>query len=125
MFSSLACRGDFSAPAALAVTSLASGKLDRCRLSRVLDYIHANLEGNLSLDILASIACLSRFHFARAFGQTIGQSRLERAKVSLSHGERPLIAIALALSFSSHANFARAFRQAPGQFRSRASIATT
>jgi AraC family transcriptional regulator len=103
--------------------------LDRRRLSRVLDYIEANLEGDLSLERMATIACLSRFHFARAFRQAVGQSphryvsakRLERAKALLIHGDRPLVDIALALSFSSQANFARAFRLAtglaPGQYR--------
>lgn len=103
--------------------------LDRRRLSRVLDYIEANLEGSLTLDELASIACLSRFHFARSFKAAVGQSphqyvsakRLERAKELLISGDRPLVDIALALNFSSQANFSRAFRQmtgrAPGQFR--------
>ena len=95
----------------------------------MLDYIGANLEGDLSLERMAMIACLSRFHFARAFRQAVGQSphryvsakRLERAKALLIHGDRPLVDIALALSFSSQANFARAFMQAtglaPGQYR--------
>ena len=48
--------------------------LDRRKLSRVLDYIEANLEGDLTLDSMASIACLSRFHFSRAFKRAIGQS---------------------------------------------------
>jgi AraC family transcriptional regulator len=103
--------------------------LDGRRLSRVLDYIEANLEGNLTLDELASIACLSRFHFARAFKAAIGQpphqfvsaKRLQRAKDLLTRGDRSLVDIALALNFSSQANFSRAFRQmtgrAPGQFR--------
>jgi AraC family transcriptional regulator len=103
--------------------------LDRRRLLRVLDYIEANLEGDLSIERMATIACLSRFHFSRAFRQAVGQSphryvsakRLERAKTLLMHGDRPLVDIALALSFSSQANFARAFRQAtglaPGQYR--------
>jgi AraC family transcriptional regulator len=103
--------------------------LDRRRLYRVLSYIEANLEGDLSIERMAEIACLSRYHFARAFRQAIGQSphryvsakRLERAKALLMHGDRTLVDIALALSFSSQANFTRAFRQAtgraPGQFR--------
>ena len=103
--------------------------LDRRKLSRVLNYIEANLEGDLRLERMAEIACLSRYHFARAFRQAVGQSphryvsakRLERAKALLMHGDRPLVDIALALSFSSQANFTRAFRQAtgqaPGQFR--------
>jgi AraC family transcriptional regulator len=104
--------------------------LDRRRLSRVLDYIEANLEGDLTLDRMASIACLSRHHFARAFKQAVGQpphryvsaKRLERAKASLI-GDRPLVDIALALGFSDQASFTRAFRQAtgqaPGQYRLR------
>jgi AraC family transcriptional regulator len=98
---------------------------------RVLEYIEANLEGDLSIERMAAIACLSRFHFARSFRQAVGQSphryvsakRLERAKALLMHGDRPLVDIALSLSFSSQANFTRAFTQAtgqaPGQFRQR------
>jgi AraC family transcriptional regulator len=103
--------------------------LDRRRLSRVLDYIDANLEGNLTVDRLAGIACLSRFHFARAFKAAVGRSphrhvsarRLERAKAWLKRGDRSLVDIALSLQFSCQANFTRAFRQAtgqtPGQYR--------
>ena len=109
--------------------SLARGALDRRRLQRVLDYIESNLEGDLNLDVMASIACLSRYHFARAFKLAVGQPphryvsarRLDRAKALLIQGDRPLVDIALALSFSDQANFSRAFRQAtglaPGQFR--------
>ena len=97
--------------------------LDRRRLLRVLDYIEANLEGDLSIDRMASIACLSRYHFARAFRQAVGQPphryvsarRLERAKALLTRGDRPLVDIALSLGFSGQANFTRAFRQATGQ----------
>jgi AraC family transcriptional regulator len=97
--------------------------LDRRRLSRVLDYIDANLEGNLTLDNLASIACLSRFHFARAFKAATGQSphrhvsakRLQRAKALLILGDQSLVDIALSLNFSCQANFTRAFRQVTGQ----------
>jgi AraC family transcriptional regulator len=103
--------------------------LDQRRLFRVLDYIDTNLEGDLSLERMATIACLSRYHFARAFRQAVGKSphryvsakRLERAKALLIHGDRPLVDIALSLRFSSQANFTRAFRQAtgqaPGQYR--------
>ena len=102
---------------------LARGGLDRRRLFRVLDYIEANLEGGLTLDDMASIAALSRYHFARAFRQAVGQSphryvsarRLERAKQLLTSGDQPLVDIALSLSFSSQANFTRAFKQATGQ----------
>jgi AraC family transcriptional regulator len=108
----------------------ASGRkaLDPRRLTRVLDYIEAHLESDLTIDCLASVACLSQFHFARAFKAAIGQSphryisgkRLERAK-ALLRGDRSLVDIALALNFSCQANFTRAFRQmmgqTPGQYR--------
>jgi len=112
-----------------AVVVLSSGALDRRRLQRVLDYVEANLEGDLTLDLMASIACLSRYHFSRAFRQAVGlpphryvsDRRLDRAKALLLQGDRSLVDIALSLSFSNQANFTRAFKQAtgqaPGQFR--------
>ncbi|WP_316396269.1 AraC family transcriptional regulator [Bradyrhizobium sp. 33ap4] len=113
----------------------AKGRLDRRRLFRVLDYIDGHLECDLTLDEMASVACLSRFHFARAFKQAVGQSphryviarRLERAEVLLTEGETALVEIALSLRFSSQANFSRAFRQstgmAPGQYRREVTVA--
>jgi AraC-like DNA-binding protein len=97
------------APTTQSIGSSAKGRLDRRRLFRVLDYIDCHLEGDLTLDSMASIACLSRFHFARAFRQAVGQSprryviarRLERAKVLLIEDDAPLVEIALALRFSS------------------------
>ena len=91
--------------------------------------LEVNLEGDLTIDHLASIACLSRFHFARVFKAAIGQfphqyvsaKRLERAKALVIRGDQTLVDIALALNFSCQANFTRAFRRAtgqtPGQFR--------
>ena len=111
------------------VVPFIKGALDRRRLQRVLDFIETNLEGDLTLDHMASVACLSRFHFARAFKEAVGQSphryvsakRLNRAKALLMQGDRSLVDIALSLSFCSQANFTRAFKQAtgrtPGQFR--------
>ena len=118
-----------SPPSARTFSRITQKGLDRRRLFRVLDYIEANLEAELTLGQLAGIACLSRFHFARAFKAAVGQSphqcvsakRLERAKVLLTRGDRSLIDIALTLSFSCQANFTRAFRQAtgltPGEYR--------
>jgi AraC family transcriptional regulator len=103
--------------------------LDRRRLTRVKEYIEANLEGDLTIAQLAKIASLSRFHFARAFKAAVGESphqyvsarRLERAKELLIRNDQPLIDIAIALNFSSQANFTRAFHRGtgmtPGQYR--------
>ncbi len=111
-----------ASPSRLATPAVGEG-LDRRRLARVLDYIEANLEGDLTVARLASVACLSQFHFARAFKAAVGQSphrhvgarRLEHAKELLCDSDRALVDIALALRFSCQANFTRAFRRATGQ----------
>jgi AraC family transcriptional regulator len=110
-----------ASPSGLVTTAVGEG-LDRRRLVRVLDYIEANLEGDLTVARLASVACLSEFYFARAFKAAVGESphrhvsarRLERAKDLLSDADRALVDIALALRFSCQANFTRAFRRATG-----------
>ena len=124
------------ASAASSASRIIAEGLDRRRLHRVLDHVEANLEGKITLDSMASVACLSRYHFSRAFKKATGQSphryvsgrRLERAKILLSKGGRSLVDIALALSFSNQANFNRAFTkatgQAPGQFRTANSVAS-
>jgi len=105
-----------------------TGKLDPRRLNRVLEYIHAHLGNALDIRGMASTANLSRFHFARAFKASTGQTpyqyvsakRLAQAKVLLTQNQ-PLAEIALALNFSSQANFTRAFRRefgiTPGRYR--------
>lgn len=101
---------------------LSNQGLDRRRLIRVTEYIEANLEGDLTIAALAKVACLSRFHFARAFKAAVGKSphqyvsahRLERAKELLRREDRSVLDIAIALNFSSQANFTRAFHRGTG-----------
>lgn len=96
--------------------------LDSRRLLRVLEAIDAGLEEDLSLAYLASVACLSQFHFARAFKSSMGMPphqyvsarRLERAKDLIMTAVLPLSQIAASLGFSSQANFNRAFKTATG-----------
>jgi AraC family transcriptional regulator len=107
--------------------------LDRRRLQRVQAFIEAHLEEDITVAALASTACLSRFHFTRAFKTATGRSphkcisdrRLELAKYLLAGDDRSLADIAAACRFSSQANFSRAFRRAtgltPGQYRARRS----
>jgi hypothetical protein len=44
------------------------------RINRVIDYIEANLAGDLSLDTLASVAAFSPFHFHRIFKTMVGEN---------------------------------------------------
>lgn len=41
--------------------------LEDARVNRVIDYMHAHLDTEISIDDLAAVACLSPFHFARLF----------------------------------------------------------
>ena len=90
------------------------------RINRVIDYITANLDGDLSLARLAREASFSPFHFHRVFqamvGETLGdfirRIRLERAAMLLvMHPTRSITGIALDCGFSGSAAFARAFRE--------------
>lgn len=105
--------------------------LDKKRLDRVREFIDANLDNDISVDELAGVACLSKFHFIRAFKAASGISphsyvshlRLERAKLLLRLGQMSLQDIALTCRFSSQSNFTKAFRRVvgvpPGQYRQR------
>jgi AraC family transcriptional regulator len=108
---------------------IASHQLDQIRLRRVLDYIAHHLDQDMTVARLASVACLSPFHFARMFRAAtnvsphryVSQLRLGRAMVLLTAGQRSLVDIALSCQFSSQASFNRAFRRAtgvtPGEYR--------
>jgi len=110
--------------------------LDYYRLQRVFEFIEAHLQDDITVETLASTACLSRFHFARAFKAATGKAphqfisvkRLELAKSLLTEGRRSLMDVALICHFSSQANFSRAFHRAtgitPGQYRAMATWPT-
>jgi AraC family transcriptional regulator len=100
----------------------AGHRLDVRRVRRVLDFMAAHIEDEVGLSNLAEAACLSPFHFSRAFAATLGvpphrylsNMRLERAKTLLSLGATPIAEVAVACCFSSQSNFTRAFRRATG-----------
>lgn len=92
------------------------------RLRRVIDFIEANLAGQLTLELLAHVAGLSVFHFARVFRQSTGFSpyryvserRLLRAQRLLMATGLPVHEIAQACGYPRHANFSAAFARARG-----------
>jgi AraC family transcriptional regulator len=106
---------------ACASTESSSPSFDQVRLRRVLDYIAANIDDDITLVNLAGIAGYSSFHFARKFTLAMGISphryisrvRLESAMAELA-GKLPLAEIALNAHFSSQASFTRAFHRATG-----------
>ena len=114
------------------LTPLASGRgLSRERLGRVLDYIEANLEHELTLVQVAEVACLTPTHFSRTFKLAAGaglsrfvtQRRVARAKTLLGQPRISLAAIAQAAGFNDQSYFTSVFRRetgmTPGQFRAR------
>jgi AraC family transcriptional regulator len=96
--------------------------LDEGRLRRVLAYVEEHLADDITVADLANVACLSIFHFARAFAATVGvpphryvsRRRLESAKAMLATGRASLGEIAFDCRFSSQSSFTRAFRRATG-----------
>lgn len=104
------------------------------RLMRVLDYIYANPAGDLSLDRLADVAAMSRFHWHRVFhamtGETCAQAtrrmRSYRAACMLIQTDDALVLVAKRCGYTSVQSFTRAFGDvfgmSPGRFRKRGDL---
>ncbi len=97
------------------------------RLGRVIDYIHVNLDQDLSLNCLADIACLSTYHFARTFKKAIGraphqyvmQCRLEKARILLTTTDRSITQIALDTGWRNPSTFSTIFKAQAGMVPSK------
>jgi AraC family transcriptional regulator len=97
-------------------------------------YIESHLNSELSLDTIAEVAGVSRFHLSRAFAASTGSSlagymrarRLSEAAKTLVEGAPDILAVALDAGYGSHEAFTRAFRQhfglTPEQLRSQANF---
>lgn len=104
------------------------------RLLRVLDHIHDNPAGDLSLDALSDVAAMSRFHWHRVFramtGETLAQAvrriRMQRASYFLAMTDRPLASIAASVGMENLASFKRLFAEhflmSPSTFRKRGEL---
>jgi AraC family transcriptional regulator len=99
-----------------------TGALDHARLNRVLEFMYQNLAADIALEELAGVACLSVYHFARAFKLATGSApfqyftdlRVARAKALLADPTITVEDVAFSTGFSSGANFARAFKKSVG-----------
>jgi AraC family transcriptional regulator len=98
------------------------GGLPGNRLKRVVDYIAANLDENMSLAQLSAIAGMSPHYFSELFKVSTGRSphnyillqRIERAKQQLRDPNRSIIDAGLDAGFQNPSHFARMFRQVEG-----------
>jgi AraC family transcriptional regulator len=85
---------------------------------KALWYIESHLAEPMTLDDVAGVAGVSRFHLVRAFATATGFSvmryvrarRLTRAAQALAAGAPDILSLALEADYSSHEAFTRAFR---------------
>ena len=96
------------------------------RMKRAEEFIQDNLGADLSLEDISRAAGMSRFHFAKTFKQSRGQSpyayvkeqRLRQARTLLHNRNLTISQVAEAVGFS-HSYFTAEFRQRMGMTPSR------
>jgi AraC-like DNA-binding protein len=90
-------------------------------VSLMVDYLHDNLPANITLEELASLTQLSKFHLVRLFRAEMGlpphtylnQLRIDRAKSLLLSGARPAD-VAAQMGFADQAHLTRLFKRTVG-----------
>jgi AraC family transcriptional regulator len=95
------------------------GRLSSQQTQRVVDFIHAHLTQDLSLDLLAQHSGFSAYHFARLFRRTLGESphqyvlrqRVERARALLQRPDLSLAEVALAAGFAHQSHLTQQFKR--------------
>lgn len=104
-------------------------RLNNRQMQRIRDFVEANLETDIRLDMMATICGRSTEYFVRLFKATTGVSpyqyvlnvRIERAKVLLGDEARSIADIALQCGFSHQEHLTRMFRRftgvTPGRYR--------
>ncbi len=100
-------------------------------IHKALQYIHSNCSTNISLDQVAKIASVSRFHFSRTFKETTGLTyqsylnrvRIEQAKKLLTDQALSITDVGFCTGFSDLTHFERIFKKVlgstPTQFRNK------
>jgi AraC family transcriptional regulator len=108
------------------------GGLSRLRLNRVLEYINVNLSDNLELGVLAEVAGVNLYHFAKAFKQSTGETphqyvlrrRIDEAKAFLRHPQASVVEASARTGFVDQSHFSKVFRRivgiAPSEYRANA-----
>ncbi len=89
----------------------------RDRILRVYDYIKHNLEGDLSVDRLSDVACLSPYHFHRVYRRFVGETlngaarrcRLYYGGKLLADTPATVAEIAYRIGYNRLDSFSRAF----------------
>lgn len=104
--------------------------LDDRRMRRVIDFIEANIQSEITLEDMASETAVSVFHFAKRFRATTGTSpyafviarRMSRAMQLLRQQGWPVSRVAQAVGYSQVGHFRRQFVVQWGQLPGRLDI---
>ena len=88
-------------------------------VAKALWFIESHFASGITLDDVANVAGVSRYHMTRAFGDTTGRSlmrhvrgrRLTEAARVLAGGATDILAVAIDAGYGSHEAFTRAFRE--------------
>ncbi|MCY1264000.1 HTH-type transcriptional activator RhaS [compost metagenome] len=98
------------------------GALSHIHAKRIRDYCDAHLADKITLDELAALCGIGRFHFLRQFKQAVGMTphawllrlRLEQSCSLLAHSSKTIAEVAQSVGFYDQSHFNRAFRLAFG-----------
>ncbi|MDJ0724212.1 MAG: AraC family transcriptional regulator [Prochloraceae cyanobacterium] len=96
--------------------------LSKVRLDRVLEFIDENLENQIQLIDLASIAGINQYYFSRLFKKSMGvppykyvtEQRINQAKQLLKQTDLNVLDIAIACGFTHSSHLARHFKRLVG-----------
>lgn len=98
------------------------GGLPTRTLKKLDSYVRENIANSISLDQMASVALVSKRHFLRAFGESVGVTphrfvmglRIDEAKVRLRSTSDSVTEIAFSCGFAQPQHFSTTFRKLTG-----------
>lgn len=96
--------------------------LPKYKLNEIIDYIQANIDENIKLNMLAQLAGMSQYYFCQVFKQSMGVSpyqyvllqRVEKAKQLLKSCEMSISDVAVASGFANQSHFTKHFHKLTG-----------
>ena len=99
-----------------------SPSLPGYKLRQITDWMREHVAEDFSLEQLAALAGLSKFHFHRLFKSAVGESpshyhlnlRMHEAKRLLRETKQSVMAIALDVGYANPSHFAQLFRRETG-----------
>lgn len=92
-------------------------------IGRAVKYLNDNYKSRITLEEVASVAGVSRYHFTRLFKKVMGISftnylnyfRVKKAEEALSYQDANISEVAFSVGFNSLRQFERAFKATLGQ----------